>query len=250
MGHGGALVHAGGAALNVLGLITARGGSKGIPRKNLAPCGGRPLLAWTADAARGSSVLSRTVISTDDPEIAEAAVSYGVEAPFLRPAELASDTARSIDVANHALDWFEQHEGWTADILVLLQPTSPLRKSRHIDDAYGLLDDAADSVVSVVEVPHGFLPWSCLSIADGILHEYVSGELPFDRFRRQGQPHLFARNGPVVIVTRAAVIRAGSFYGDRSVPYVMGRIESTDIDDAFDLELADWLLRRAATAER
>jgi len=184
------------------------------------------------------------MISTDDAAIAEYAASLGIPAPFLRPASLATDTASSIDVARHALEWLAQNEGWRADVLVLLQPTSPLRTSQHIDEAFDLLDTAADSVVSVVEVPHRFKPWSVMTIADGVLCDYQPGDLPFDRFRRQGQPTLYARNGPAVVVSRAAVVLGGSFYGTRCIPYPMTSAASIDIDDRDDLELADWALRR------
>jgi CMP-N-acetylneuraminic acid synthetase len=233
--------------VNVLGLVTARGGSKGIPGKNLVRCGGKPLLAWTAEAARDARCLTRTVISTDDPTIAEYARNAGLDAPFLRPAELATDTATSIDVAIHALEWLRVHERWVTDVLVLLQPTSPLRLSRHIDEAFALLAIDADSVCSVMEVPHRFNPWTVLRLDDGHLFDYHAGELPFDRHRRQGQPKLYARNGPVVIVTRAATIMARSFYGERSVPYFMSSAESIDIDDREDLAVADWLLNERAS---
>ncbi|HEY1552727.1 MAG TPA: acylneuraminate cytidylyltransferase family protein, partial [Kofleriaceae bacterium] len=127
------------AWVNVLGLITARGGSKGIPGKNVALCGGKSLLAWTAEASLGAACVTRTVISTDDAQIAECAKCLGVDVPFLRPTELASDTATSIDVAIHAVSWLCEHERWSPDVLVLLQPTSPLRVSRHIDEAFALL---------------------------------------------------------------------------------------------------------------
>jgi CMP-N,N'-diacetyllegionaminic acid synthase len=230
--------------VNILGLITARGGSKGIPGKNLVACGGRPLLAWTCEAALGAACLSRTLISTDDPAIASAARDMGIEAPFLRPAELASDTAKSIGVAIHAINWLAQAESWTTDVLVLLQPTSPLRTARHIDEAYALLTDDAEAVVSVVEVPHGFKPWSQLALEQGHLVDYIKGDLPFERYLRQGQPTLYARNGPAVIATRARVILSGSYYGERCIPYVMTPHDSVDIDDVNELEYADWLLRR------
>ncbi len=230
--------------MNVLGLITARGGSKGIPRKNLAACGGRPLLAWTCEAATEATCITRTVISTDDREIAEYAVSQGCEAPFLRPPELGSDTAKSIDVAKHAVEWLQAREWWTTDVVVLLQPTSPMRTARHIDEAFGKLDEAADAVVSVVEVPHRFKPWAVLALEADELREHVTGDLPFDRSRRQGQPTLYARNGPAIVVTKAGVIRGGSFYGDHCRPYEMSAIDSVDIDDRDDLDYADFLLRR------
>lgn len=230
--------------MNVLGLITARGGSKGIPGKNIRPCGGRPLLAWTCSASRGAQSISRTVLSTDDPAIAECGRAEGVEVPFFRPAELATDTAKSIDVALHTLDWLEREDRWGADVVVLLQPTSPMRTARHLDEGFALLGSQTDSVVSVVEVPHRFKPWSQLQLVDGRLQDFQQGELPFDRFRRQGQPTLYARNGPAVLITRASTLRAGSFFGERSVPYVMSTFDSIDIDDVEDLEVADWLLRR------
>lgn len=230
--------------MNVLALIPARGGSKGIPRKNIAPCAGRPLIAWTCLAAREATCLTRTIVSTDDREIADVAAAHGASAPFLRPAELASDTARSVDVANHAIDWLEREEGWRTDVLVLLQPTSPLRTARHIDEAFALLQPDLDSVVSVVEVPHRYKPWAMLELDGGLLRYTQQGELPFDRQRRQGQPRLYTRNGPAVVVTQARTIRAGSHYGDRSAPYVMSQADSTDIDEPYDLELAEWQLRR------
>jgi CMP-N,N'-diacetyllegionaminic acid synthase len=233
--------------VNVLGLITARGGSKSIPHKNLAACADRPLLAWTCDAAR-ASCLSRAIISTDDSAIANAAKQEGIEAPFLRPAELATDTARSIDVARHAIDWLAEHERWHTDVVVLLQPTSPLRTAKQVDEAFALLSDDLDAVVSVMDVPHRFAPWSQLVLEDGTLRDYEQREVPFDRFRRQGQPTLLARNGPAIVVSRVATIRAGSFYGKRCAPFVMSTHDSIDIDDAFDLEIADWLLRRRAGA--
>lgn len=231
--------------MNVLGLITARGGSKGIPRKNLRPCGGRPLLAWTCLAARDARCLSRSVISTDDEEIAALARSEQVAAPFLRPEHLSSDTATSLDVAHHAIAWLAEHESWRTDVLVLLQPTSPLRTGSHIDEAFARLGPDDESVVSVVDVPHSFKPWSVMAIdSAGHAHPYQTGPLPFEVTRRQGQPSLVARNGPAVVVSRAATLSAGSFYGDRCVPYAMSRFDSVDIDDVEDLELADWLLRR------
>jgi len=229
--------------MNVLGLITARGGSKGIPGKNVAPCGGRPLIAWTCDAATGARCITRSIVSTDDPEIARVAEAYGVEAPFLRPAELASDSARSIDVARHAVDALRD-AGWGTDVVVLLQPTSPLRCARHVDEAFARLGEGDDAVVSVVPVPHRYAPWSVMQLEGGRVHDYMTGELGFARDRRQGQPHLFARNGPAIVVTRASVIAAGSFYGERCVPYEMTAEDSIDIDERFDLELADWLLSR------
>jgi CMP-N-acetylneuraminic acid synthetase len=170
--------------------------------------------------------------------------SNGVEAPFVRPAELATDTASSVDVARHAMFWLEHHEGWKPDALVLLQPTSPLRTTRHIDEAFALFEPGVDSVVSVIKVPHRYNPWALLVPEDGRVRDFWQEALPFDKHHRQAQPTLYARNGPAVVVTRATILEtARSFYGTQIVPYPMASTESVDIDDMDDLRWADWLLR-------
>jgi CMP-N,N'-diacetyllegionaminic acid synthase len=232
------------ATLKILGLITARGGSKSVPRKNILPVAGRPLLAYTCEAAKGSRYLSRVILSTDDDEISEVGQANGVEVPFKRPAELAQDDTPSIAVAQHALKWLADNEGWQADILVLLQPTSPLRQAQHIDEALAaMLEAGADTVVSVVAVPHPFSPYKVMELRDGLLHNFWTQPLPFDPSRRQNVPTLYARNGPAVLASRAGVIERGGFYGDRIVPYVMTEADSVDVDTPFDLRVVEWLLR-------
>ena len=227
--------------MRVLGVIPARGGSKGIARKNLAPLAGRPLLAYTADAVRASRRLTRTVVSTDDPEIAAAAQALALDVPFLRPPALAADDTPMLPVVQHALEAM-QSTGDAFDAVVLLQPTSPLRRGDHIDAALELLaSSGADSVVTVVEVPHQFSPVSVLRIDDGRLRPFQDGPKPT---RRQDKPRLYARNGPAVLAVRAAVVAAGSLYGDDSRPLVMPMRDSHDIDSADDLELIELLLSR------
>jgi CMP-N,N'-diacetyllegionaminic acid synthase len=213
--------------VDVLGLIPARGGSKGIPRKNLAVVGGRPLLAWTVDAARAAASLTRTVVSTDDDEIAEAA---RVEV-LRRPAELAADGTPMVAVVRHAA------EVLTPDVIVLLQPTSPLRRSEHIDEAVRqLLESGADAVVSVVEVPHAFRPESLMDVVDGrVVSRGAVGT-------RQEKPLVYARNGPAVLALRADRL-SDDFYGGDCRAYVMDERDSLDVDSQFELELADLLLR-------
>ena len=229
---------------NILGLIPARGGSKGIPRKNIAPLAGRPLLAYTCEAALGSKLITRVVLSTDDAEIAQVGRDCGVEAPFLRPRELAGDDTPSLAVAHHAMCWLTEHEGWTPDILVLLQPTSPLRLSRHVDEALERMTQAeAETVVSVVEVPHAFSPYGVMRLQDGGLENFWTEPLPFDTFRRQNLPIFYARNGPAVLATQVRIlIEQQSFYGKKIAPYIMTEEESVDIDTLFDLRLAEWLI--------
>lgn len=224
---------------NVLGVIPARGGSKGIPNKNLSLLCGRPLLAYTADAVKESRKLTRTIVSTDDERIAECARSLGLEVPFIRPAFLAADEAPMLPVLQHALDAM-QSKGFDAGIVVLLQPTSPLRRAEHIDTAVDWLQRVrGDSVVSVVEVPHQFNPASVMRVDDGWLKPFLDGPTAT---RRQDKPKLFARNGPAVLAVHARVIEGGSLYGNETWPLLMTPEDSLDVDTPWDLQLVEWVL--------
>jgi CMP-N-acetylneuraminic acid synthetase/2-polyprenyl-3-methyl-5-hydroxy-6-metoxy-1,4-benzoquinol methylase len=218
--------------MKVLAVIPARGGSKGIPNKNLAIASGRPLLAYTADAARASRRLTRVVVSTDDGVIADTARRLGLEVPFMRPASLAADDTPMLPVLQHAVTAM-RNCGFVADAVVLLQPTSPLRRAEHIDAAVDLLErSGADSVVSVMEVPHQFNPVSVMRLDGDRLQPFIDGPLVT---RRQDKPRVFARNGPAVVAVRTSVIEGGSLYGDDCRALVMSPSESLDIDGPADL---------------
>jgi len=221
--------------MDLLGLIPARGGSRGIPGKNIVPLAGKPLLQWTIEQAQASERLTRTIVSTDSAAIAAAAQQLGV--PVLdRPAHLAADETPMLDVVRHAID------ATGADAVVLLQPTSPLRGARDIDAAIDLWTaSGADSVVSVVRVPHNLTPTSLLRRADDGRLEPYAGE---GESRRQSKPVLYARNGPAVLVVAAEIVRDGSLYGTESRGYEMSALDSIDIDAPDDLELAELLLGR------
>jgi CMP-N,N'-diacetyllegionaminic acid synthase len=226
----------------IVGLVPARGGSKSIPRKNLALVAGRPLLAYTARAALAAASLDRVILSTDDDEIAEAGRALGLEAPFLRPASLAGDETGMAPVLRHALDWLAEH-GAVAAALVLLQPTSPLRGASHIDEAVALLlDSGAETVVSVVEVPHNFGPASVMTQdAAGRLTPFLPGP-PI--LRRQDKPRVFARNGPAILAVRSQVLGRDTLYGEPTLGYRMSAADSLDIDEPDDLWLAEQYIRR------
>lgn len=225
--------------MSVVALVPARGGSKRVPRKNLAPCGGKPLLAWTVEAALGSTTIDRAILSTDDPEIAEAGRRLGLEVPFLRPREIAGDAVPMAPVMQHALTWLQQH-GEKIEALVLLQPSSPLRRAAHIDAAVALFRESdVETVVSVVEAPHIFHPMKVLRLRDGRLERYCP------EYEHETDP-AFGRNGPAVLVNRPQVIERGERYGDPIVPYVMAPEDSIDVDEPFDLRLCDLLLRERA----
>jgi CMP-N-acetylneuraminic acid synthetase len=233
--------------MRVLGIVPARGGSKGIPNKNLAMLAGRPLLAYTADAARASRTLTRVIVSTDDERIAAGARALGLEVPFLRPAALAADDTPMLPVLQHAVTAMRD-AGFDAEAVVVLQPTSPLRRADHIDAAVERLGETgADSIVSVVEVPHQFNPVSVLQLVGERLRPLLDAPTVSGR---QNKPRVFARNGPAVLAVRAAVIAAGSLYGDDCRPIVMSPEDSLDIDTPWDLKLAEMILadRRRGTS--
>lgn len=228
---------------NVLGLVPARGGSKGLPRKNLVPVCGKPLLAYTVEEALASRSLSRVVVSTDDDEIARVARSLGAEVPFMRPAELARDDTPALPVIRHAVSALEEAEGWVSQIIVYLQPTSPLRGRGHIDQAVELLvSEGADTVVSVVPVPHQFNPVSLMRLEGGCLVPFLAEGPEF--LRRQDKPTLYARNGPAVLAcTYETVMRRGRLYGGKTLPLFMTPEESVDVDSPFDLAMVEWILK-------
>lgn len=201
---------------------------------------GRPLIAWTIEAALGAGVLERLVVSTDDEEIAAVARSFGAEVPFRRPAELAQDGTPGIDPVLHALDWLEENEGYRPDYVLLLQPTSPLRTSRDIAGVVAVAAaNQADAVVSVT--PAGDHPYWMKSVTqDGRLDNFLSFDTTYAC--RQDLPPAHAINGAAYLVQPAVLRRHRSFYTDRTFAYVMPRERSIDIDTVFDFKLAELIV--------
>ncbi len=234
--------------MEILGLIPARGGSKAIRHKNITALAGRPLLAYTCEAALASQRLTRVVLSTDDPAIAEVGRQSGVEVPFLRPVDLAQDDTPMLEVIQHALRTLEEGENYRPKAVVLLQPTSPLRRAEHIDAAVNILLEAgADSVVSVIEVPHHFNPVSLMRLEGGRLVPFVEGPLIL---RRQDKPVVYARNGPAVLVSSYdTLMTKNDLYGSDCWPYLMDAYDSIDIDSPVDLAIAEALLAQKAGKE-
>lgn len=217
-----------------IGIVPARGGSKRLPRKNIRIIAGKPLLAWTAQAALASK-LERVILSTDDEEIASVGRSHGLDVPFLRPAAIADDATPMLLVLMHLIDWLEA-SGTRPSSLVLLQPTSPLRLPRHIDEAIALFDrQKAETVVSVTDVPNGFGPGKFMRM-DPV------GAVTKSDFSDNGD--LVVRNGPAILMTAPDAIRRGTLYGSPTLGYRMDRASSADIDDEDDFAFAEFLLRR------
>lgn len=218
--------------MTILGIVTARGGSKGIPRKNLADLGGRPLLAWTAQAALASR-LDRVVLSTEDDEIAEAGRELGLEVPFHRPPELAADGSLSIDVVLHVLEALEDA---TVTSVMLLQPTAPFRLVEDIDGAIDLfVASGADSVISVVPVD-GHHPARMKFVEDGRIVDPPYVEAYENQPRQELRP-VYIKNGAIYL-TRRAVIEGRSFKGEDCRAWVMPHERSVNIDGPFDLGIA------------
>jgi CMP-N-acetylneuraminic acid synthetase len=227
--------------MNILGIIPARGGSKGILRKNVKLLNGKPLLQYAVEAARASEVIDRVILSTDDLEIASVGRAIGAEVPFIRPAHLAADNSLMIDVVTDAVLSMEKSFAYRADVIVLLQPTSPFRTRVHIDAALKIfMDIKPDTVVSTVKVPHHFTPESIYRQQDGRLVPY-SQDIPV--YDRKFKPAYLARNGPAVLVSSRETIMNGSFYGNLIVPYEMDERSSIDIDTPFDFMLAELLMQ-------
>jgi CMP-N-acetylneuraminic acid synthetase len=237
--------------MEILALITARGGSKSIPKKNIHPLLDKPLLAYTCEAALSSHCVTRTVLSTDDEEIATASRAYGVEVPFMRPTELARDDTPTLPVILHALHTLENKEGYQPAVIVLLQPTSPLRQAHHIDEAVTLLiETGADSVVSVVEVPHPYNPISVMRIEKGQLIPFIKDE-GTRILRRQDKPKVYARNGPAILaIPYHTIIQEQSLFGEKCIPYIMDRYSSIDIDTEEDLAYAEFVMKRYELYEK
>jgi CMP-N-acetylneuraminic acid synthetase len=223
-----------------LGIIPARGGSKAIPRKNLALLANKPLLAWTVEVALESASLDRLVISTDDPEIVEVGKRLGAEAPFLRPTELATDTSTSMDVILHALRWFADNENYRPDYVLLLQPTSPLRTVTDIREPISLaLAKHADSVVSVCETHQHPLWMKGVNDEGRLIDLYPQSAAPT---RRQDLSPVFALNGAIYLALRTVLLSERTFISDRTYAYVMPENRSLDVDTPWDLYLANLIL--------
>ncbi|MEP6995499.1 MAG: acylneuraminate cytidylyltransferase family protein, partial [Acidobacteriota bacterium] len=226
--------------MSVLGLVPARGGSKGIPRKNIRSLAGRPLLEYTAEAAAQARRLDRVILSTEDDEVAEVARRCGLEVPFLRPRDLAGDETPTLDVVQHALSWLEAR-GAVFDAVCLLQPTSPLRRAEDIDACIELCErSGADAVVTIVPVPPEHNPhWVYFRSSDGELRLATGEAAPIPR--RQDLPPAFHRDGSVY-VTRTKVVRQNSLYGRRLLGHPLDGARSINIDTPADWDRAEALL--------
>jgi CMP-N-acetylneuraminic acid synthetase len=228
--------------MRVLAIIPARGGSKGIPNKNIINLHDKPLIRYTIDSATNSKFIDRTIVSTDSEKIAEIAKQLGAEIPFLRPDDLATDTTPAYPVIEHAIKSLEQ-EGFVPDLVIFLQPTSPLRTSEHIDQALALSkENNFSDVVSVVKVPHNCNPVSIMNIEGDHLQPYLQnnkGEI----LRRQDKPVVYARNGPSILILNVKnFLNRTELYGKETMPFEMSTLDSYDIDEPEDLKIIEAIM--------
>ncbi len=226
---------------SLLAIIPARGGSKGIPAKNIRPLLGKPLIAYTIEAALHASALGRVIVSTDDPQTAAIAESFGAEVPFLRPAELGQDDTPTLDVVRHALANLRTQQNYEPDAVVLLQPTSPLRRAADIDRAVAKLESTdADSVVSLCTVEDSPY-WMMRLQGDRVLPFVEDGR---EYTRRQDLPAVYRKNGAIYVTRTDVIVNQKRFLGEDTRGYIMDSESSIDIDTALDMEFAALLLQK------
>lgn len=228
----------------VLALVPARGGSKGLPRKNIMDLCGRPLLGWPVNAARRSRYVDKVIVSTDDAEIAEKARQEGAEVPFMRPAELATDQATSFMVVEHAVRFLEGNGG-AYDYLVLLEPTSPLTESSDVDKALEELvanREIADSIISVSKVEAAHPAFDVSVTGKGLIRPYVAAEFS-NAGRRQDISELYFFDGSLYITDVAVYLLKKSFYHDRTLAHISPKWKSLEVDDMIDFVCVEAIMR-------
>lgn len=224
--------------MNICTIITARGGSKGIPRKNIKPLNGKPIIAYSIEPSLNCDLINNTYVTTEDEEISEVSKKIGAEV-IDRPKELAEDTSSSVDVVLHSLEYLEE-QGNLPDFFILLQPTSPLRTQKDIENAIELfIENDCDALISVCELDHSSM--LSLSLENDFLVPNCSET--FLKTRRQELPTYYSPNGAIYITTPESLRKTKTFYPKRTIPYIMSKERSVDLDTPFDLKLAEYLLK-------
>lgn len=227
--------------MEIAAIIPARGGSKGLPRKNLLPLCGHPLIAYSILAAQNSRTVQRIIVNTDDPEIAQIALRYGAEVPFIRPATLASDNSTDLEVFQHALEWHKQQENYRPDLIVHLRPTSPLRRSTWIDEAVQSMHILhADALRAVTPSPYTpYKMWKIQEDQGSLVPLLTLPEIeePYNA-PRQSLPQTYWQTGTLDII-KPAVIENGSMSGNKIIPFIIDQKYIADIDAQQDLESAE-----------
>lgn len=231
----------------ILCIIPARSGSKGLPRKNIRLLLGKPLIAWTIEAAKASSYIDTTIVSTEDAKIATLARKFGAEIPFMRPRRLARDNSKGMEVVLHAMNWLENH-GEKYDLLMLLQPTSPLRKCEDIDKAIEFLfRKRAKAVISVCPSEHH--PWWSITLTQAKrINKFEKNKII--NKNRQDLAVFYRINGALYLAYVDYLRKIKSFIGNQTYAYIMPQERSIDIDTTLDFEFAEFLMRKGTNIIR
>jgi CMP-N-acetylneuraminic acid synthetase len=227
--------------MEILGIITARGGSKGIPKKNLRKISGVPLIEYTIKAARKSTKIKKLIVSTDNQEIIKHSQKLGVEVPFKRPAKYSKDNSLSIDVISHALQFLKKRENYQPDIVVLLQPTSPLRDPLNIDKSVNLLKKSKSSSVVGVFPMKQYPQKAFLLDKNNFLIPYAKNQNKYSQ--RQNIPSFFYPSGSLYTFWTKTLLTSGNIYGKKIKPLMVSKEESIDVDEPFDLFLVEMILK-------
>lgn len=223
----------------MLAVIPARGGSKGVPGKNIRLLAGKPLIVYTIEAALASDIFEKVIVSTDSEEIADIAERNGAEIPFIRPSSLSGDMVSSDDVIIHALDFYK-HQGDGFDSVCKLQPTSPLRNSEHLKEAFHLFcEKNADFLVSVCKCEHSPM-WSGILDADLSLDNFIDENVK--RSCRQELPDFYRLNGAIYMGKTNAFYANRNFLGRNGIAYIMNQDVSVDIDSELDFKMAEYIM--------
>jgi N-acylneuraminate cytidylyltransferase/CMP-N,N'-diacetyllegionaminic acid synthase len=224
----------------IVAIIPARGGSKGVKRKNIKTLAGKPLITWTIETALMCSNLDRIIVSTEDKEISTISKNCGAEVPFIRPKKLALDNTPAITVVHHVIQTLEEQEKYSPDLVMLLQPTSPFRNNDDIDTAVALFKTHnPDAVISVCETDtHPF--WLKKIKKDGFIGDYKKRQQTI--YRRQDLPTLYKVNGAIYLNRRTSLLKDMTFIPKRSLPYIMPKERSIDIDTPWDFYVADLIM--------
>lgn len=231
--------------MKILGFIPARGGSKRIPKKNIKLLCGKPLIAYTIEAAKKSKYINRIVVSTDSEEIASVAKDYGAEIPFLRPKSISKADSTEMEFFAHALDWFSKNENYEPDLIVLLYPTAPFRKPESIDQAVEtmLKHPEVDSLRSVrLCSEHPYKMWV---IEDGYLKPFVRGEDPnIHTLPYRLLPTVYIQNASIYITKPSTIRNKMSPIGNIIIPFIMDETESIDINTSLDFQFAEMVIKK------
>lgn len=229
--------------MNVLGLTLARGGSKGIPKKNIKPIDGKPLIAYTIESALDSGIFTDYIVSTDSPEIASVSKEYGAKIPFIRPDELSGDTVLSRDCVKHAVLECEKLYNIKYDYVIELPCVAPLRNSSHIKEAFQkLISTGADSVTSVVQMQDKH-PIRMKRLVEGKLQDFCNEYPEGEASRRQDLELCYIRNGAIYSMTRDCIVEDFSRHGNECIAYIMDEEVSVNVDTMLDFKLAEVLLK-------